>query len=259
MSYNINQLANGDTDIVNPSGEKAVTFKKIGGLYAQHDRKVQFYDDFLGDALDARWSGAAGSDSPAAVSVATITTGGIATVKTGDSNASVAADTSSLTHGLNWKASGGNLVFEARCKVDAITNVKLFIGWTDTLATTTLEVPINMTTGTLTTTATDACGFMFDTAATNVKWQLTGVANDVDASVINSNVAPTAATYQIFKIELTTSGAATFYIDNVKYGSLSGAVTPSVLLTPVFCARAAGDTTPKSLDIDYVWISQTRI
>jgi len=216
--------------------------------------KVQFFDDFTGDVIDAGWNVVAGSDSPAAVAWSAVADG-VIRITTGDSNASVAADGAVLNRNLIWKASSGNMVLQARVKVDVITSVKMFIGLTDTLS---LEEPMNMTTTTLTTTASDAVGFFFDTAATAQFWQCAGVKGDTDTAVTTTTYAPVAATYQDFRIEVDSSGGALFFINGVQVASIANCVTTSVALTPVFYARASGNTTSKNMDVDYVYLSKNR-
>lgn len=216
---------------------------------------VAWFDDFNGDVLDSIWTGAAGSDAPAAVAITEAFCGKVR-ITTGDSNASLAADGSQLCSFLNWRTTNG-LVFETRLQVSAITNVQLFVGMTDQRSS--IEMPATLSVVTYTTVATDAVGFLFDTAATVDTIRLVGVANDVDATHQDTGVAFVAATDMILRIEVDNLQNATFYINNVAVGTVMAlAIRGTVSLTPVFCIRAAGDTTPKNLDVDYVGISMPR-
>lgn len=220
---------------------------------------VQFQDDFLGDVLDARWAINVGSDGSAPPTVAILSgvVNGVLRVRSSDSNTSVAADGASLVQYLQWRASQGGLTLEARVALDAITTTSAFIGFTDSLA---LEQPIfSAASGnTLTTDATDAVGFMFDTRMTADNLWLVGVANNVDATAQDTLVAPVAGTYIKLRVELSTTGVATFYINDVQVGTtMAAAVTPSVLLTPVIFTRSlvAAD---RNVDVDYVSVSALR-
>jgi len=175
---------------------------------------------------------------------------------TGDSNASLAADGVQLTSFLNWKSANG-LTFEARVKVSAITNLQLFVGMTDQRSA--LEMPATLSGTTYTTVFTDGFGFLFDTAATVDTIRCVGVANDVDAAHVDSGLAYVAATYKALRIQIDTIQTARFYIDNVLVGTVPLACRGTIPLTPVVCARAAGDTVSKNVDIDYIGTTQVRV
>jgi hypothetical protein len=217
-----------------------------------------FEDDFLAAAIDARLSSTAGSgaNTAAATTVAGAMNGTI-TMKSSDASGANSANATMLTFDqLNWKANQGGNVFEARLQVDVITNCYIFMGYTDTISTT-VECPIGLTTVTPNSDADDAAGFMFDTSATNDFWHLGGVKATVDAAVINSNIAPVAATYQTLRVELDTSGGVTGYINGVLVGSIASALTATVGLTPalVISNRTA---TQKILTVDYIAANQNR-
>jgi hypothetical protein len=141
--------------------------------------------------------------------------------------------------------------------MSAIFSVCVFVGFTDQIGT--LEMPFTLGAGdALTSNATDAVGVLFDTAADTDKWWLVGVANDVDATKQDSTLAPTANTFETWRIEVDRTGIATFYRNGVAIGTtMSGAVTATVPLTPVIAAFARS-TTAKTIDADYVYVTQQR-
>jgi len=208
------------------------------------------------------WRSRKGSDGACVDWTVTPAISGSVVGTIGSTTASMAVSGVQLDRGLCWRASQGDLVFEARVKLSAITNIACFIGFTDQTAA--LEMPIQSAASadTFTTNATDAVGFMFDTSMTTDTWWLAGVANDVDATQQNSAAVPVAATYQTFRIELTTAGVATFYIDGTQVGTaagLSGAVTASVLLTPVIAGFNRTTTGTPTITADYVYTSGGRV
>lgn len=236
--------------------EAGATLKVSGRI--DRAASVELFDDFLGDVLEDAWSGAKGTDAQAVVP--TIVAGaedGWVRLTAGDT-VTVAESLSSLTHGLNWKAESGNLVFEARVKpVSSVAAVAYFVGFTDVLATTTLEEPATVSGTTFTTNAADAVGFLFDTDATTDNWKIVGVANDVDATHADSGVAPVAGTAQTLKVVLTTAGVASFYINGTLIGTLEDAVTASVALTPIVSVMTR-TTAVKSIDVDYIHVAKSR-
>ena len=220
--------------------------------------RVSFFDDFVGDVIADQWNIVEGTDS--ATSDAAILAGGIGGVlriTTGDAGTGLAADLIQINQARQWQASNGDLVFQTRLKLSAITTCSVFVGFTDVL---TLEAPVIGASGTtITTNASDAVGFLFDTTLTNKTWHLVGVANDVDATFQNSAVAPVAAQYQTFRVEVSAAGVATFFINGVQVGTaMSGAVTPATDLTPVLGAGKLSAAASMTMDVDYVHVAMDR-
>lgn len=220
---------------------------------------VEFFDDFLGDVILDQWNYVEGTDS--ATSSAAILAGGIGgqlQIITGDAGTGLAADMAQLTQALQWQASNGGLRIEARLKLSAITTCYCFFGFTDVV---TLEAPIESAASgnTLTSNATDAVGFMFDTRMTDDKWWMVGVATDVDATAQNTTFAPVANTFVTLAIELSSAGAAEFYYNGVAVGSrMAGAVTAAADLTPTFAISKTSVAASMSAELDYVAVSMQR-
>jgi hypothetical protein len=169
----------------------------------------------------------------------------------------MAANGVQLEQSLNWKPSQGNLVFEARVKMDAITTVALFAGFTDQVSA--LEMPATLGGGdALTTNLTDGVGFLFDTGAdTDTIW-LVGVRNDTDAAKQDSGLAFAADTWRTLRLELDSAGNATFFVDGVQRGTaMANATTAAVALTPVIAgfSRAAAS---RVFTVDYVLVQADR-
>jgi hypothetical protein len=183
----------------------------------------------------------------------TITEAQNGTVKAvlGSTTASMAVSGAQLDRGLAYKANQGGLFFEARLKTSVVTNIAYFMGFTD--QTSALEMPVNSAASadTITTNATDGCGFMFDTSMTTKDLWLVGVANDTDATKQDALVAPVLATYQTLRVELSTTGIATFYRNGSQIGTaMSGAVTATVLLTPVIAAFNRTTSGVPTIEVD---------
>lgn len=257
-------------DYVNRDGASSFVHRQTGktalrmgthrGPMLGHRDFATFFDDFMGDVLQDPWSGAKGSDAEGVVPtiVTTAAPGGLVRLTTGDAGTGTAADASSLTQSMHWRASNGGLYMEARLKINtAVTNICLNVGFTDVRATVTLEMPFTISGTTITSAASDAVCFVFDTAQTNDFFHLQGVKADTDTALLNSGVAPVADTFIVLGIEIDTAGTAKFYIDDMLYGTVANAVTTSTSMTPIIAAEAR-TTTSKVVDIDYVFISQYR-
>lgn len=239
---------------------------KGGSVYGQmpvpSPRHIVDFEDFLRDFdSTSNWLVTVGnaSGTPTAARLAG-GMGGVLRMTTGN-DGTLAADSVQMTKRVRMlQASNGGLTFETRIKISAITQAYIFVGLTDTVAAA-LEAPIisAASANTLTTNATDAVGWMFDTRMSTDKWWLTGVAGDTDATAQNSGYAPVADTYEILRIALDTRGNATFYRNGVKVGTImSGALTASADLTPVITVATTTGTTAKTLDIDYIMCAMDR-
>jgi hypothetical protein len=203
------------------------------------------------------WSMLEGTDSATSAEVQSAAKGGVLLMTTGDAGTGFAADACATVNGLHWYAENGGLRIQARVKLSAITTCTAFIGFTDVVS---LEQSILYATGTTyTTNASDACGFLFDTVSTADKWCLTGVAADVDATMEELTVAPVADTYETLAVELSTAGAATFFRNGIQVGNvMSGAVTPTVALTPVLYVSKLSVTASMTMSVDYINVSMRR-
>lgn len=231
-------------------------------LAAPAPNKVVLFDDFTNGFNTGTWLATEGSD--AVTSNAAILSGGIGGVlrlTTGDAGTGLVADTEQITqNSLMWQASNGGLVFQTRVKLSAITDCYVFLGFTDTVAAA-LEAPI-MSAGsanTLTTNATDAVGFMFDTRMTADTWWAVGVDTDVDATAYNTTYAPVADKYETFRIELDTSGNATFFRNGLQVGPvMSNAVAPGTDLTAVVTVSKTAFAVSMTMDVDYIHVAMDR-
>lgn len=231
-------------------------------FYGQSPSTVSFQDDFLGagqafstTVIDG-WLSRKGTTNAVDWTITEAVNGTIVGT-IGDTTASMAVSGVQLQRGLDWKANQGGVFVEARFKTSIITNISYFFGFTDQVAA--LEAPVTLSTTTFTTNATDACGFLFDTAATTDTIRLVGVANDVDATMQDTSVAPVADTYQVLRVELSTAGVATFYRNGIQVGTaMSGAVTATVALTPTIAGFNRTTSGTPTITADYVAVGGYR-
>lgn len=220
---------------------------------------VQLFDDFIGDAIQDPWRGAAGTAGTAPAILAGGINGRARLAMGNDAAVNMAANGSQLDAGaVNFRADQGGLVIEAGIVVDVVTSVAIFVGFTDQVAA--LEMPFTLgASDALTSGATDGVGLLFDTAAdTDTIWGV-GVANDVDATKQNSGLALAAATMRILRTEVRPDGSARFFVDGKLVSStwMTGAVRPTIALTPVV-AGFSRTTTARLLDVDYIRVLSAR-
>lgn len=244
-----NYRVTGENFMGNTFGEPGATYRNDA------DIMPKLFDHFLGKTLRTVFGTAVGSDGSAVAPTINAQESGVVRLTTGaGAGVTMAVNGSQLHSELNWKAATGGLIFEAQIKTSSLANIVIFVGFSDQVSA--LEMPFTISTVTLTSNATDAAGFLLDTAATNQALNLVGVANDVDATVqvLTNNLSTTAFT--TLRVDLDVSGVATFFVNGVQVGTvMTAAVTPSVALTPYVAAfsRAA---TSKTVDVD--WVLTTR-
>jgi len=219
--------------------------------------KVKLFDDFLGDVIADQYSTGAETGGSGGSTAITAAVNGVLRITTDDQTD---GDRIALTTQLNWQASDGGMIMEARLKcVTAITYRTIFVGFTDVLAaSTTVEMPIEMSGSTLTSTADDAVGFMYDTASTNDTWYGVGVKATADATPVDSTIAPVAGTYQTLRVAVSADGDAEFFIDGKLVGSVANAITASVDCTPIIALEAQGAAAAVIVDVDYLYVEGGR-
>lgn len=241
---------------LSPDGHLVMDGRVRVAGYRDLGARSRIYDHFDGATISGLWGLAHGSDGSAADFAITAAAGGKVRGTTGAGGTTTMAVNGVQIHSaLNWQANKGGLVFSASVAATLITSLALYVGFTDQVAA--LEMPFTLSAGTLTSNATDGCGFLFDTGATAATVKCVGVANDVDAAVTDTGVALTAATYALFGIEVDTSGNASFWLNGNKVGVLASAVTATIPLTPVVAGfRRTGTLT--TIDVDHIAVEQDR-
>lgn len=220
------------------------------------------FDDFTQQTLteaDEIWILNSGGDAQAVDAVIEAAESGVVTLVAGNADGTCANDCSQMVGHLSTTADQGGLVFEARLHIDtAVTTVSACVGFTDV---TTIEEPFSIGgSDAVTSTASDAVAFCYDTGADTDEWFFLGVAGDTDATGnAATGVAPTADTYQVFRIEVDSDGAtARGYIDGTLVGTLSAnAVTAATAIFPTVQISST-TTTSRAMDVDYIYYGYTR-
>ena len=172
------------------------------------------FDDFDGDTLNTfLWTGTASTggtvEIPATITATDISCA-VLTTDTTDGDAAQLASGGTTAAG-QWRVQDGTLTLEARVKVDVITTLGLFIGFSDTNLETDV-IPMSLSGTTFTTTATTAIGFLFDTNATTDVITAMWVDDDADSSTAigtlqYTGLAPVADTFYTYRIELHDQGS----------------------------------------------------
>ncbi len=232
-----------------------------GNIRTTNTGIITLYDDFLGEEISGYWwQSLIGTDASCKNAlVRSEQLRGFARLTTGaGAGATMAVNGVQLNSRLNWQANQGGLKCEFTLKMDVITSVAVFAGFTNQDSA--VQIPINGSGAVdgLTNNANDAVGILFDTTMTTKNWWLVGVSGGVGATAQNSAIAPIAATVETWRIDLSATGVATFYRNGTLIGTaMTGAVTNNVPLTPVVAAFARTGTS-RNIDIDAVFVEAQR-
>lgn len=224
----------------------------ITGRPSYRNLKV-IYDDFFGKAIDATNDWTVGSATGTDLS-ASITAPDCLTLTTGTTT----ADILTVAGGLGFYGTYGCAI-EVRARNDDVSALIHFIGFSDTAAA---EIPFTYAGTTLSSTAADAVGFIYDYNATVDYYYGVSVNNGTDGSVISSAKAGTDSEWITYRVEIIPRGTeadAYFYlgttgkeIDPVAdlLGVEASAVKSSVALCPNISVM--GTNVADTLDVDYV-------
>lgn len=213
---------------------------------------VEFFDDFTGDLIDDAW-GVQADTGGSALTGTVPGKSGILTLTTDATD----DDTVIVAHDLNWFASQGGLLMEVKLKIDVITTLAFFVGFTDARVEASPNLPIGRQTTVSAATATDAVGFVFDTDSTTDVLFGSGVKA---GTLIADQGATTivAATYVTLRVEVSSAGAASFYVDNVQIGATTAAaVTTTVALCPMIAIANRGSAAHVA-SVDYAYCRALR-
>lgn len=224
---------------------------------------ISVFDDFLQQTIseaDGPWIFNDGADTEAVNPVIEANQeGGVITLVSGNVGDGCTNDCSQLVLSVPFQADSGALVFEVRLHIDAaITTATVHAGFTD--ITSEDEEPGSISTGTITTNATNGVFFVYDTDATTDEWFCIGVDGGTDATGnAATGVAPTADTYQVLRIEIDADGeTARCYIDGVLKISLTAAATNASVNLYAIVGVLATTTTSRTVDVDYIYVGSAR-
>jgi len=222
-------------------------------------------DDFLSGVLTSSVYTTAATGSGSAVAAAVLAPSASANewgnirLTTGTTNDGV----SSMSLPLQCQGDY-NAVMAIRYRISAIADVKIEIGFRDSVASTTGTVNVLDTPS---FSASNGCCWVFDTDATTDTWaaegvKATSVATGVTLATTAGGAAPVADTYQTMVVALMEDNAyfSRYSADGRKQGDtimLTDCNTGSVNLAPAVFVQTR-NTTSKNLDVDFFKMWQLR-
>lgn len=223
------------------------------------DTSMHWFDDFIGDTLNATYTDISGADGQALQAIQEEQFG-VHQLTSGDVGDTPANDLEAITLSLEWSADQGSLVMEVRMHMDTAVLVSaMCVGFSDDVST--VEMPFIIGGGdAVTSNASDAVCFCYDTDSAADEWFFLGVAGDTDATGnATTGIAPAGGVYQVFRIEIDAGGGdARGYINGVEVGTLTAhAVTGATLLAP-WVGVDSHDSASVTVDIDYIAVASDR-
>jgi len=246
---------------------------------ANQPRSTHFelFDDFFQSLLpvaalgsQADWIGFLGTSQNNVVAIGEASPEGIMTLTGGDTGD--IEDYSEVTLGLDAygaTVSEGLIIFEARLSMEDIDAGDVNFGLTEDVAVNAHEENeffVNTNVITDKSTVDSAVMFAYSSDAyLPLLWHAvstngTAIGNAADEYSLGNS--PTAATYQLFRIEVDPTGHAYWYVNGLLMGVEPLAVAVAATLMPYFGAGSAvdcaGSCDVTKLDIDYVYFSGAR-
>lgn len=212
--------------------------------------EVRLFDDFIGDTLDTNlW--AVQSDGTA-FAIAEEEDGVITC--SGTTNGHI----QSIFGAEIWQPDVmGTIVFEARVRLNTSITQGVFVGLTDENDVD--EMPADLDTGTLTTTAVDVVGFVYDSQE-GTNWYIVSSKAGSDGAQTSAGVGPTAATWQTFRIVVESNGDCRFFINGDEVttsgAARSAAITATIQFAPCVAQLCSG--TASGVSADYIYMSGGR-
>ena len=217
--------------------------------------KVKFFDDFTDDTLNTFWS-TVNYDTSGTVTIASEVQNGAWCAYTDGTD----GDIQNIFGPHVFTVSAGTTIFEARVKLSTLSQ-GVFVGLTDQNDAD--EIPIDYDGGTLTTTATDAAGFVFDSGKSSSYWYCCSVKNGSDgaATACALSDGPVADTYQTLRLEINEAGDIRYFIDGREVTTSGAARTAAITTTTILCPSVAqkANGTAGYVYVDYLYVEGGRV
>lgn len=200
------------------------------------EKRVHFQDNFTQEVINGDvWTSTVGGTSDTiAISE---TAGGSLLLTTGSTD----NDASHLGGAIIWNAAKKASI-EVRVTITDVSGTNLFVGFSDAKSEGAALTAISYPGNTLTSTATNAVGFVIDADHATSSIMCEGVKANTDATSVDSGTDWADGETKTLRVELDTDGSAQFYLDGSGVGYVADAVTAATLLCVAVQAQTrAGD------------------
>lgn len=158
--------------------------------------------------------------------------GALFTTTTGDTKVASLA-----LGGILWLPAK-NPVVEMVFKIDVITNVAIYAGFSDAVTEGSAKLPFSLITATLSDWASNAAGFLFDTRQSLSYFNIVNTYGDSEAfTQLASTFVPVANTNLTLRVAIDSAGGARYFWNGTEVGYKALAVTATTALVPFFGIR----------------------
>jgi hypothetical protein len=225
---------------------------------------VQHFDDFLGDeirgssATPGLYKMITGVDG--AINTLTNKRNGVAELRASDGAGADNEYAGFSLPGLGFTGEA-DAVMAVRLAIDAITTVKVEVGFTD--VTTDIGAVNDKTADPQTFTAANAAVWILDTDD-NVYWEGMGVKAGTAATTVEAGISPVAATFETLVVALRDDNAKYIRLnaDGLKtYESdwQTSAITAATALSPWIFIQLRDGTIDRNVSIDFIDVRGRRV
>jgi len=151
------------------------------------------------------------------------------------------------------------LIIEARVNMQALTARRVFVGFSN-LGDTTSAVEFEANAGTVTNTASNFVGFLFDSGATLSTSWLYGYNGGTTAALTteqDTGKDPVAGEWDTMRVVINNDGAAEFYINGEYITKVNGAISTTTDIS-AYVGVGGTTTTVADCDLNYLYIKASR-
>ena len=236
--------------------------------------KIELFEDFCGPEwiiAETAATGALGAFRVIGDGVGTNTDSGVVILES-DALAGIAqlttTDEASHCTGLATAkcfdvALMGTLTMEVRVRLADLDTKSIFLGFCDENDDAETAICVGATT-TVTLTASDLCGFLFDHSFTGVcedDWHMVfnggTTTGETDGTAIDADKPAVAGEFDILRVEIDPNGTARWYVNGVLKQTKAGAVSTTTDLAAVVLLQADGAAI-ETADLDYILVTANR-
>jgi len=173
------------------------------------------------------------------------TTSSIALADGGITLTTAATDTKtcSQSQGGIWWYPARNPEVEMIFRIDVITTVAIYAGFTDAVSEASSYLPFSLTTATLADKCTNGVGFLYDTNQTLSYFNVVNTNANTEAfTQLSSSHVPVADTDITIRVAIDSSGNAKYYWNGTECGYKALATATTIPLVPYFGIRNNSDS-----------------
>lgn len=241
--------------------DKDITFSDNGHgpnvIGPMQEGWVHWHDHFLHKAIDTtnRYTVTVGGTNDAIAIVGSSASGGWISILPGDTD----NEACFIATGLDYVCTQGALIAECKVKLADVSQTAFFFGFSDATSETTPAMPIDADSATITAAADDVAGFVIDAdLSTSSVYVASEIALSGSPQSADMGFDAEDDTWYVLRVELDTSGNATFYARKASQGTdeaVTARIASAITTTDYLCV-ILGAATRDNGGGDYVYVDR---